>query len=1101
MLKKVITLLITFLLCLFSFAQERDRGMERAIKSYENKEYDEAIEQFSKLYMEDVNAYLPIKYIANSYRKINQYEQAEIFYTLVVNSVSVTAEDHLNFGQTLRANGKLAAAKEQFEKFAEKTQNRALVNLLLQSIDEVKIWEKGPKNFIVELGEGLNTAEAEYGFLIFQDKYYITSNRDKNFNSPESSSWDGSAYMSIYEIDTTKVSAEDGKFVLLSNKMNSDYHDGPLTVNTTQDKCVIMRIDNGMRGKGFVHRMKLFEGEYKDGKWKNFNELPFNSDAYHTGHPAYGKDENELFFISDRTGGQGGMDLYRAERKEGVWGEVENLGLTINTAKNESFPYYKNNKLYFSSDGFSGYGGYDLFVSENEGTWQAPKNLKSPINSPRDDFGIYFSTDTTGYYASNRDGGMGKDDIYKFIYSEGILSIGLSGVLEYRTLPIEGTKVLMLGANDSIIAFEYTDAEGRFRFNNLPYNEDVIFKLESDDAGLVEDGRLYLTDDNGGKIKLLNRLKNGNFTFKVLKPEEIRSIAVLELEDSKLIDVLSYKGQVYKKLPGDLSGPQLVYLVDKEGIIIDSMFTDPAGRFQFQKLGLDDVREYYVLMAEEDPELNIALINGPNRYYKLETSEQGKFILSDEQVVNINSGYTGVVARLETSGKPLPYTKVSIYDKNNNTVATIFTNESGEFQFNNLRIDERYYFRAMGISNETSVKTKLYVIDELGEPLFLIKRLKDARYSLLALPFYEYYKFRKAEEFSVPKFVALKGQIFKKLQGDFTDSMKVYLLDEGGKVVDSMYTDARGYFNFEKLNPDRNYSFRLSESKDMNLALLDADNLVIEQAVINEQGNFSYKRLTYQVATFEPLEIEDADLIINEGGQEIFGQVYQRLPGDFKAGMEVYVYNEGGDMVGTAYTDNEGRFKFTKLNPEGNYYFKIEHHEEDFQLVTLDENANVVEKTVKNSNGRFKYRKLGSDEHVILLEEEIDHHQVIYFDQRKIELDEFTVYYRFDTLELNTASKIRLQSFVDLIRDQAFKVEVHSYTDSRGSSAYNQKLSKMRTDNVIDYLVSQGLKLEDLIGNYYGELKPVVDCETNRCDNSDHALNRRTAVKLIKSER
>ena len=127
--------------------------------------------------------------------------------------------------------------------------------------------------------------------------------------------------------------------------------------------------------------------------------------------------------------------------------------------------------------------------------------------------------------------------------------------------------------------------------------------------------------------------------------------------------------------------------------------------------------------------------------------------------------------------------------------------------------------------------------------------------------------------------------------------MKVYLLDEGGKIVDSMYSDTKGYFNFEKLNPDRNYSFKRSESKDMNLALLDADNLVIEEAVINDKGNFTYKKLTYQVANFEALTLDDTQLIENNRTQEIFGQVYQKLPGDFKAGMEVYVYNEAGEVV------------------------------------------------------------------------------------------------------------------------------------------------------------------------------------------------------------
>jgi outer membrane protein OmpA-like peptidoglycan-associated protein len=1100
LLKYSYILLITCLLSLGAFAQQNDKRIERAKKKYEAKEYIGAIDLFRKLYAEDANAYVPVKYIANSYRKINRYDQAETFYTLVVNSIYATAEDHLSFGQTLRANGKLAAAKEQFEKFATKSQNRVLANLLLQSMDEVKTWENQPKNFIVEAGEGLNSAEAEYGLIAFQDKYYITSNREKNYNSPESFSWNGSAYTSIYSIDTMDVAKSDVAFLEVKGKLNSNYHDGPMTVSEDQSKCVIMRINNELRGKDFINRMKLFEGEYKEGKWRNFKELPFNSDSYHTGHPTYGKDENELFFISDKTGGQGGTDLYRVERKEGVWGEVENLGPTLNTSKNESFPYYRKNKLYYSSDGFSGYGGYDLFVSENKGKWQAPNNLKRPINSNRDDFGIYFITDTTGYYASNRDGGKGKDDIYKFIYSKEPLIVGLSGVLEYKTSPVAGTKVVMLGANDSIIAFEYTDSRGRFRFDNLPYSENVILKIATNDESLIEDGRLYLTDERGAKIKLLNRLKNGSFMFKALKPEEIRLNTLIELEDTKLISGLSYKGQVYKKLPGDFTAAELVYLVDEQGTVIDSMLTDLSGKFQFQKLGLDDGRNYFVQMAEEDPELSLALINESNRFYTLDQSDSGRFVIMEEELANINAGFIGVVGRMEAYGKPLKFSRVDIYDKNDSLIAKVFTNELGEFQYYRLTIDEEYYFRAKDIKDETSLNTKLYVVDEYGDPLFLIKRMLDARYVFNALPIDDYNSFRELEESSVPLLVGLKGQIFKKLQGDFSDSIKVYLLDEGGDIVDSMFTDNQGYFNFEKLKADREYSFKLSESKGMNLALLDADNLIIEQAIINDQGNFTYKRLTYQVASFEPLELVDAELVEDEFTHEMYGQVYQKLPGDFQEGMEVYIYNKSGDIVGTAFTDRQGKFEFKKLSADESYYFKIENHERDFQLLTLDEDENILGKTIKNVNGRFKFRKLGTDEHIILLEEELDHQQIIYFDQKKIELDEFTVYYRFDSVKLNTASKIKLKSFAELIIGQPFKVEVHSYTDKRGTVEYNQKLSQQRTNSVIAFLTLQGIKSDELIKNYYGELNPVVDCGKQRCDNADHALNRRTVVKLIKIE-
>ncbi|MDC0004883.1 OmpA family protein [Vicingaceae bacterium] len=1102
MLKKATTLLIIFTLSVSSFAQQNDKRIERAKGKYENKEYIEAIKLFGKLYSEKEpsEAYIPVKYIANSYRKIGNYEQAEGFYTLVVNSANVTSEDHLNFGQTLRANGKLAAAKEQFEKFAEKSQNRVLANLLLQSMDEVKVWENSPKNFIVELGEGLNTEDSEYGLVSFQGKYFITSNRTKDFNSPESFSWDGTSFMSIYETDTAGIKGASGKLVMLRGKINTDYHDGPLTINQEQNKCIIMRINNEMRGKSFINRMKLFEGEFDGSKWKNFKELPFNSDEYNTGHPAYGKDENELFFISDRAGGQGGMDIYRVEREGKVWGEVQNLGPTINTSKNELFPYYRDDKLYYSSNGLLGYGGYDIFVAEEKGVWQAPKNLKSPINSTRDDFGIFFITDSTGYYSSNREGGIGKDDIYKFNYAEKTLTIGLSGILEYNALPTVATKVQILNENDSIIASEYTNEEGRFKFSNLPYNEDVFLTIESEDLDLIEDGRLYLTDEKGDKIKLLTRLKDGSFAFKVLKPDEIKSLALEEIDDFELVNPSSFDGVIYKKLPGDFSEPKLIYLVNEGGAIIDSMYTDAEGGFKFEKLGLDDESNYFIQIAEEDPELEMVLLNELDRYYQIENLNDGKFNISNDQLININTGITGIIARVETFGKPKSAAKIKIYNKKDSLIATVFSNKFGEFQYNRLRIDERYCFRVDELSEEESLNTKMYVADNQAGVLFLIKRVIDNRYAFNALPYDEYYKLKSLQASRVPNSIELKGQVFKKLQGDFDENMKVYLLDEAGNVVDSMYTDEEGNFTFEKLNADQNYSFKLDDSEGVNLVLLDADDLVIEEAIINEKGNFSYKRLTYQVANFEPLELIDSEIIDYEGGKKYFGQVYKKLPGEFKSGMEIFILNSEGEIVDSVFTDAEGRFDFLKLDSDENYYFKLKDNKDDFYLVTLDEDKNIIAKLIRNSNGEFKYRKLRLDENIVLLEEDFDLYKLILFEQEEIDLDKFTVYYRFDAVELDTVSKLKLKSFVKLGNSQGFNVEIHSYTDKRGPQTYNLKLSKQRANSVKEYLVKLGLNSKNIMLNYYGELHPVVDCEKKACNNSDHALNRRTVLKLVKIE-
>jgi hypothetical protein len=111
----------------------------------------------------------------------------------------------------------------------------------------------------------------------------------------------------------------DALFLEAKWKLNSDYCDEPMTVSEDQSKCIIMRINDDSREKDFINRMKLCEGEYKEGKWIELKELPFNSDSYNTDHPSCGKDENELFFVSPKN------ILYKTIKNDGGRSKFKNL--------------------------------------------------------------------------------------------------------------------------------------------------------------------------------------------------------------------------------------------------------------------------------------------------------------------------------------------------------------------------------------------------------------------------------------------------------------------------------------------------------------------------------------------------------------------------------------------------------------------------------------------------------------------------------------------------------------------------------------------------------------------------------------------------------
>lgn len=194
--------------------------------------------------------------------------------------------------------------------------------------------------------------------------------------------------------------------------------------------------------------------------WTPAGEFPFNNQTYSVGHPAVSVTGDTIIFTSDKPGGIGGTDLYMAVRKNGKWSDMKNLGAGINTKGDEMFPYlHKGKYLFFASDGIpGGQGGLDIYYCElTEGGFGTPVNLEQ-VNSPADDFGlVVHSGEEIGYFTSQREGGMGSDDIYKVRF-EGNYDLELLVVDKATLAPIPNVKV---DFNDGKTLF--TDSEGVIR--------------------------------------------------------------------------------------------------------------------------------------------------------------------------------------------------------------------------------------------------------------------------------------------------------------------------------------------------------------------------------------------------------------------------------------------------------------------------------------------------------------------------------------------------------------------------------------------------------------------------------------------------------------
>jgi outer membrane protein OmpA-like peptidoglycan-associated protein len=205
---------------------------------------------------------------------------------------------------------------------------------------------------------------------------------------------------------------------LFARELSTDFNDGPVTFNAAGNTMYYSR--NNAIGQFLKNvsdtsnKLGIYEAELINGKWDNIRPFKFNNPHYSLTMPSLTPDGNRLFFSSDNSDGHGGMDLYYCDRLSDGWSKPVNLGPVVNTPGNETFPFAGvYGKLYFASDGHKGFGGKDIFYTQEiNGEWIAPVHLDSSINSTADDFGLVTdSTFESGFFSSNR---LKTDDIFSF---------------------------------------------------------------------------------------------------------------------------------------------------------------------------------------------------------------------------------------------------------------------------------------------------------------------------------------------------------------------------------------------------------------------------------------------------------------------------------------------------------------------------------------------------------------------------------------------------------------------------------------------------------------------------------------------------------------
>lgn len=293
---------------------------------------------------------------------------------------------------------------------------------------------------ISNLGPDVNTEHNEYVPVITPDnqRLYFTSRRPDSTGGLKDP--DGEYFEDIYRSKKTEQGWSEA--VNIGPPVNTETHDATVSISADGRTMIIYRTNENLTGGD------LYITNYQEGKWSEPEKLPASINSSHQEASAtLSPDKNTLIFSSNRPGGYGGKDLYRVRRlPNGDWSLPRNLGPVINTPHDEDAPHLDvdGRTLYFSSNGHTTIGGYDIFKTTHSGgeTWSVPENLGYPVNTVDDD--LYLSLDAggrTGYFSSARQGGFGQQDLYSvdFVYRRQVTIVVKGSVLDEEDIPIQAT--------------------------------------------------------------------------------------------------------------------------------------------------------------------------------------------------------------------------------------------------------------------------------------------------------------------------------------------------------------------------------------------------------------------------------------------------------------------------------------------------------------------------------------------------------------------------------------------------------------------------------------------------------------------------------------
>ena len=611
--------LLTALISNDIYAQKKSRRIIKADNAFALEEYSKAAELYKKAYTKTKDKGLKAEIIfkqAECYRLSGQIKRAESYYKRAIKVKYPDVIVYLRYADVLRMQEDYQEAILQYQTYIELNPDDVNGEMGLKSCDFALQWKDVPTRYNLELLPIVNSRYSDYSPAFGNSEYtelYFTSSRTGGVTD-KIDDRTGEPFSDVYLSRMNKKGIWSSPTIVAA-PINTEGNEGSVFIN---NRGTTMYVTQCKVEKKKSLGCGIYVSNRKGKVWSDPKILQIKIDSNTTiGHPTLSQDESTMIFAADMQGGYGGKDLWMVKKeKRSNWSDPINLGPLVNTPGDEMFPFlHIDGTIYFASTGHIGMGGFDIYkTSQDEnGAYILPVNLKSPVNSAADDFGMIIEEDgERGYLTSNRRGGKGGDDIYQFELPP--LEISVKGIVtESKNGSILTNKKVQLLASDGSAKEVLTDNTGSYSFELDPLTSyQIIIDTEGYLKKIVSETTFGLEFNKVFEINIaLDPVKK-----EIILPKVEWDFAKWELRPESIIDL-------------DVLAEALL---DNDNVVIkikshtDELGTDKSNQALSQKRGQTCVD--YLISMGVDPGQLVAIGVGESEPYVIKEKD-GRFNIGD----------------------------------------------------------------------------------------------------------------------------------------------------------------------------------------------------------------------------------------------------------------------------------------------------------------------------------------------------------------------------------------------------------------------------------------------------------------------------------------